>query len=65
MGQEDYRHLNIVEDRTHQGWRNPLRLHFNLLRYQGRKEKTRYLLYVRKDGRSFRNEKATVDIILH
>ena len=31
MGQEDYRHLNNVEDRTYQGQRNPLKLHSKLL----------------------------------
>ena len=68
MGQEDYRRLNNVEDRTYQGRRNPLKLHSKLKcqkisRLQ--REKIWYLLYVRNDGRSFRNEKATVDIILH
>ena len=34
MGQEDYRHLNNVEDRTYQGRRNPLKLHSKLSKCQ-------------------------------
>jgi hypothetical protein len=66
MGQEDYRRLDNVEDKTHQGRRNLLKFH-STFQFKTLSEviKRTNLLYASKDRRAFWYKETTIDIILH